>query len=79
MRPGAKAKVTTAIVLAVIAAVIAFQNLEPVGTRLLFVTVTMPRILILLVMLGIGFVLGIVLSFIWTTRLGAARSPAPRR
>jgi len=69
MRPMTRAKVITAIVLGVVAAVIAFQNLEPVDTTLLFTTVTMPRILVLLIMLGIGFVLGVVLSFIWTSRL----------
>jgi uncharacterized integral membrane protein len=88
MRTAVKAKVITAIVLGVIAAIIALQNLEPVDTTLLFATVTMPRILILLIMLGIGFVLGVVLSYIWTTRLlavggrGADRTtegPAPQR
>lgn len=69
MRPITRAKVITAIVLGVAAAIIAFQNLEPVDTTILFATVTMPRILMLLIMLGIGFVLGIVLSLIWTTRL----------
>jgi uncharacterized integral membrane protein len=73
MRPAAKAKAITAIVLGVIAAIVAFQNLEPVNTRLLFVTVTMPRILILLIMLGIGFVLGVVVSFMWTSRLRGFR------
>jgi uncharacterized integral membrane protein len=72
MRTAVKAKVITAIVLGVIATVIALQNLEPVDTRLLFATVTMPRILILLIMLGIGFLLGVVLSFIWTNRLLSA-------
>lgn len=72
MRPATRAKVITAIVLGVVAAVIALQNLEPIDTTILFATVTMPRILILLIMLGIGFILGIVLSFIWTTRLATA-------
>jgi uncharacterized integral membrane protein len=67
-----RAKAIAAIVLGVLAAIIALQNLEPVDTTLVFTTVTMPRILILLIMLGIGFVLGVVVSFIWTTRIATA-------
>jgi uncharacterized integral membrane protein len=67
-----RAKTITVIVLAVIAAIIALQNLEPVDTTILFATVTMPRVVVLLIMLGIGFVMGVVLSFIWTTRLVSA-------
>jgi uncharacterized integral membrane protein len=73
MRPVTRVKVIAVIVLGIIAAIIALQNLEPVATRLMFATVTMPRIVVLLIMLAIGFVLGIVLSLAWATRLLAAK------
>ena len=56
-------KLIVAGVLAIGAIVIMLQNTAPVETRLLVVTVTMPRALLLLLTMAIGFVLGIMFSF----------------
>jgi len=60
------------IVLAVLGIVIVLQNRESVETQLLFVTVSMPRAVLLFIMLLIGFVSGIFASMIF------ARKWAPR-
>ena len=55
-------KVVKALVilgLVVLLVIIILQNTEAVDTRLLFVTVTMPRALLLFVHLALGYVLGI--------------------
>lgn len=53
-----KVKLIIIAVLAVIVLIIALQNTANVETRLLFATVTMPRAVLLFVMLLIGFVIG---------------------
>ena len=53
-----KLKLIIIAVLAVIVLIIAIQNTANVETRLLFATVTMPRAVLLFVMLVIGFVIG---------------------
>lgn len=55
-----KAKVIAIIVISVLTLVILLQNTKPVETRLLFVTITMPRVLLLIVALMLGFVGGLV-------------------
>jgi len=45
-------------VLAIVVLIVALQNTANVETRLLFATVTMPRAILLFVMLAIGFVIG---------------------
>ena len=64
----AKTIALVAIVLAFI--IIALQNTEAVETRLLFVTMTMPRVVLLVVTLAVGFAAGM-----WTGyRLKARKS-----
>ena len=46
-------------ILAVLVVVVVLQNLAPVSTKLLFVTVEMPKALLLIVTLGIGFAAGL--------------------
>ena len=53
-----KMKFIVIAVLAVLVLVVALQNTANVETRLLFATVTMPRAILLFVMLAIGFVIG---------------------
>ncbi|MFO8011684.1 MAG: lipopolysaccharide assembly protein LapA domain-containing protein [Phycisphaerae bacterium] len=52
-------KIIAAAVLAILAIVVFVQNTEQVQTRILFMTVTMSRALLLLVTLLLGFVLGV--------------------
>lgn len=54
-----RAKIIGAAVIAVLAIVIFMQNTESVSTKLLFVTITMPRAVLLLVTLLAGFILGV--------------------
>jgi len=51
-------KVVLAGVLAVLVAIVAFQNTEQVQTVLLFTSVTMPRAILLFATATIGFVAG---------------------
>ncbi len=44
--------------LAVLIVIVFFQNTEPVPTHILFITVTMPRIVLLFITLVIGLILG---------------------
>ena len=55
----AKLKLIALLVLALLAIVLIFQNTQTVETRLLFVTVTMPRAALLGLTLLIGFACGI--------------------
>jgi len=48
------------LVLAALSLIIVLQNTQAVETRLLLVTITMPRAILLFVTLVIGFVLGMV-------------------
>lgn len=54
-----KAKPLFLAVLVIFAIVLIVQNTETVDTRLLFATVSMPRALLLLITLGIGFAIGL--------------------
>ena len=53
------------ILLVVLAIIIIFQNTQAVETKLLFVTVTMPRALLLMVTFLVGLAVGFILSGFW--------------
>ncbi len=53
-------KIVVGIILGILGLIIMFQNTETVTTRLLFLELPMPRFVLLLVMLLIGFILGVV-------------------
>ena len=57
-----KAKLITAIVIAVLVVVLLLQNTDPVETRLIFMSVKMPRAMLLLVTFLLGFVAGSAVS-----------------
>ena len=57
-------KLVIAVILAVLALIVIAQNSASVDTRLLFVTVTMPRAVLLFVTLAIGFVLGLLFALV---------------
>lgn len=65
-------KLIIAAIIALLAIVVVIQNTQTVETKLLFVTVSMPRALLLLVTLLVGFVLGI----LWTGRMAGTRPTA---
>ena len=53
-----KAKLITALILVGLVIVVIFQNKEPVDTKFLFVTMTMPRAALLSATLLIGIAVG---------------------
>jgi len=55
-------KIVVVAIIAIAMIVVIAQNTAAVDTRLLFVTVTMPRALLLLLTLATGFVLGLFFS-----------------
>ena len=57
-----KLRLSAAVVLAILAIVLIMQNLEPVETKLLFVTMVMPRAALLAVTMLIGIATGILIS-----------------
>ena len=63
-----KAKLIAALVLVAITITVVLQNTQPVETRLLFVTVTMPRAALLGITLLIGIAVGILVSLGLTAR-----------
>jgi uncharacterized integral membrane protein len=55
-------KLITASVLAILVAVLVFQNTEPVETHLLFGTVSMPHAVLIFISAAAGFALGVLLT-----------------
>ena len=53
-----KMKSALVIVTLILALIVIFQNTETVTTRVLFVTIEMPRVLLLAIMVVIGIILG---------------------
>lgn len=53
------------VLLVVLAIIVIFQNTQAVETKLLFVTVTMPRALLLMVTFLVGLAVGFILSGFW--------------
>ena len=52
-------KLAAVAIVAILAIIVVLQNTQAVETKLLFVTVTMPRAVLLFVTLVIGFVIGV--------------------
>lgn len=57
-----KAKIIALIVSLVLVLIISLQNTKAVETKILFTTVTMPRVLLLLLTFIVGLIAGIVLA-----------------
>ncbi len=62
-----KFKLIAAAVLALLGVIIILQNTEPVVTRILFLSITMPRAILLMGTTLIGFALGVLVSFFFKT------------
>lgn len=56
-------KLVSIAVLVGLGVIIILQNTQPVETRILFMTITMPRAVLLMVTTLIGFALGVLVSF----------------
>lgn len=72
-----RAKLIIAGVLALLVLIVILQNTAPVETRVLFVTLTMPRAVLLIGTTLVGFIVGVLLA----VRLGKqpSRDMAPKR
>ena len=62
------AKLITTLVISALILVIILQNTEPVVTRILFFSITMPRAVLLFGTTMLGFALGVMASFIMIKR-----------
>jgi uncharacterized integral membrane protein len=62
MTKPSKARMIIGIVIGAVGALIALQNLQSVDTNMLLWRFTMPHVLLLAIMLGAGFVLGVTVS-----------------
>ena len=71
-RAGSRTKAVIAAVLAVLCLVVFFQNLQSATVQWFFWSASMPKIVLMLLMLFVGFVLGWILA---TLRTG--RKPTP--
>jgi uncharacterized integral membrane protein len=60
-------RIIISIAVAILVIVIVLQNTQAVETKLLFVTITMPRAVLLLVTLLVGFALGLITAT-WLSR-----------
>ena len=67
-------KLAAVAVIAILAIIVVAQNTQAVETRLLLVTVTMPRAILLLVTMLIGFVLGVLTA----GRISKKSAPKPK-
>jgi len=63
-----KAKLIAALTLIGIMLVVVFQNTQPVETKLLFITFTMPRAALLAITMLVGVAVGILVSVILSTK-----------
>jgi uncharacterized integral membrane protein len=54
-----KLKIAVAAIVAVLLIIVILQNTQQVETRLLFVTIAMPRAVLLITALVVGFVIGL--------------------
>ncbi|MCF3651003.1 hypothetical protein [Synoicihabitans lomoniglobus] len=69
-----KAKLYFALIASALMAIVIFQNTDVVVTRVLFITIAMPRAALLAITLLIGIVIGISLALGWG-RKGKGRGP----
>lgn len=56
-------KMIATAILALLGTIIILQNTQPMETKLLFMTITMPRAILLMGTTLIGFALGVLVSF----------------
>ena len=62
-----RARIIIAVVVAILVIIVVLQNTQTVETKLLLVTITMPRAVLLFVTLLVGFALGLITAT-WFSR-----------
>jgi uncharacterized integral membrane protein len=73
-----KAKIIIILIISLLALVVFVQNRQTVDTKLLFVTITMPRVLLLIITFIMGFVVGIILAGYMLRQPRKAKLPAEK-
>lgn len=68
-----KIKIIVGLILGVLCLIVLFQNTASVNTRILFINVSMPRVVLLLVATVVGFILGVIFMVL------RAKKKAPRK
>jgi len=68
-------KLIATAILALLGVIIILQNTEPVETKLLFFSITMPRAILLMGTTLIGFALGVLVSFFFKSKDQIQKSP----
>ena len=69
-------KIISTAVLALLGVIIILQNTEPVETKMLFFSITMPRAILLMGTTLIGFALGVLVSFFFKRKNQSQKSPS---
>lgn len=57
-----KAKIIVIIIVLLLAVIVFLQNTKAVETKLLFMTITMPRVLLLMLTFILGFIGGLIIA-----------------
>ncbi len=70
-----KFKLIIVVIVSILALIIFLQNTESVQTKLLFMTVAMPRALLLISTFLIGFVAGIITASLLLRKSGRTKAP----
>jgi putative membrane protein len=65
-------KIIFAIVIVLLIIVLIIQNTEAVETRILFATISLPRAVLLIITLAIGWIAGMVTAEALTVRAGSS-------
>jgi len=73
MSKAAKTKLLALCILAVLLVVIVFQNTESVETKILFVAITMPRAVLILVTSLLGFASGVLVAVLFSRKTKPSR------
>ena len=62
------AKLVVSLILSLLILIVVLQNTEPVVTKILFISITMPRAVLLFGTTMLGFALGVLVSFMMMKR-----------
>ena len=68
-----KSKIILVIVVLTLAVVVALQNKQEVETKFLFTTIIMPRVLLLLSTLTLGFFIGLITASVLRRKSGKTK------
>ena len=69
-------KLISGVVLALLIIIVVLQNTEPVHTKLLFFTLSMPRAVLLMITWLVGVAVGMLFSLTFASKKGAKRGSA---